>query len=132
MTIFTGNISQPAATRTVNVGGVPVLVTDFSVAENYQGHDGQKHTQFYRISIWRDKGAKLAKYLTKGRPITVQGRVKARAYINKDGVAACQLEMSNPQITFVTGNPEADDTAPAAPVVTDDMEMPFTEAVEAE
>ena len=105
MTIFTGNISKAAATRTVSVGGVPTLVTDFNVAENYQGGDGERHTQFYRVSLWRDKGAKLAKYLTVGRSITLQGRVKGRAYIDKNGVAQCQLEMANPQITFNTANP---------------------------
>ena len=105
MTIFTANISKAAVTRTVNVGGVPTLVTDFNVAENYQGRDGQRHTQFYRVSLWREKGAKLAKYLTLGRSITLQGRVKARAYVDANGVAQAQLELANPQITFNTANP---------------------------
>lgn len=125
MTIFTGNISKAAATRTVNVGGVPTLVTDFNVAENYQGRDGQRHTQFYRVSLWRDKGAKLAKYLTLGRSITLQGRVRARAYIDANGVAQAQLEMANPQITFNTANPTEEVDA----VVEGGEEMPFeTEA----
>jgi len=105
MTIFTGNISKAAETRTVDVGGVKTLVTDFNVAENYQGRDGKRHTQFYRISLWREPGAKLAKYLKLGRSVTIQGRVKARAYMTNEGVAACALEMSNPQITFNTANP---------------------------
>ena len=105
MTIFTGNISKAAETRTVNVGGVPTLVTDFNVAENYQGSNGEKQTQFYRISLWRDRGAKLAQYLTLGRSITLTGRVRARAYLTKDNKPACQLEMANPQITFNTANP---------------------------
>lgn len=105
MTIFTGNISKAAETRTVNVGGVPTLVTDFNVAENYQGSNGERQVQFYRISLWRDRGAKLAQYLTLGRSITLTGRVRARAYLTKDGKPACQLEMANPQITFNTANP---------------------------
>jgi len=123
MTIFTGNISKAAETRTVQVGGVPTLVTDFSVAENYQGGDGQRHTQFYRVSLWRDKGAKLAQYLSKGRSITLQGRVKGRAYIDKNGVAQCQLEMANPQITFNTANPGEVDATVEAPA-----DLPFDEA----
>ena len=108
MTTFVGNISKQAETRTVNVGGVPTLVTDFNVAENYRGANGERQTQFYRVSLWRDAGAKLAKYLTLGRPIQVEGRVKGRAYIDKNGQAACQLEMSNPRITFITANPTGD------------------------
>lgn len=121
MTIFTGNISKAAETRTVMVGGTPTLVTDFNIAENYQGRDGERHTQFYRVSLWRDKGAKLAKYLTLGRSITLQGRVKARAYIDKNGVAQAQLEMSNPSITFNTANP----AEVGAVEVPDGEELPF-------
>lgn len=113
MTIFTGNISKAAETRTVNVGGVPTLVTDFNVAENYQGSNGERQTQFYRISLWRERGAKLAQYLTMGRSITVTGRVRGRAYLTKDGKPACQLEMANPQITFNTANPTQDVDAEA-------------------
>ena len=123
MTIFTGNICADAVTRTVNVGGVDTLVTDFNLAENYQGRDGERHTQFYRISIWRDKGAKLKKYLTKGRSITVQGRVRGRAYIDKNGQPQCQLELANPQITFNTANPG--EVEAAMDPVTD--EVPFVE-----
>ena len=108
MTTFVGNISKAAETRTVNVGGVATLVTDFNVAENYQARNGERQTQFYRVSIWREPGAKLAKYLTLGRPIQIEGRVKARAYIDKNGQPQAQLEMSNPRITFVTANPKDD------------------------
>lgn len=119
MTIFTGNISKAAETRTVNVGGTPTLVTDFNVAENYVNSRGERQTQFYRISIWRERGAKLAQYLTLGRSITVQGRVRGRAYIDKNGQPQCQLELANPQITFNTANPTQDVEA----VVED---LPFT------
>lgn len=108
MTTFVGNISKAAETRTVDVNGAKVLVTDFNIAENYPGSDGTQKVQFYRVSLWRDRGAKLAQYLTKGRPVQITGRVRARAYMDKNGQPACQMEIANPQITFVTGNPTAD------------------------
>lgn len=136
MTIYTGNISKAADTRTVNVGGTPTLVTDFNIAENYQGGDGQRHTQFYRISLWRDKGAKLKKYLALGRSVTVQGRVKGRGYLTQEIVdqikagadwrkltIPCQLEMANPQITFNTANPTEVEEAVAGP-----EDLPFEPA----
>ena len=123
MTTFVGNISKAAETRTVMVAGVQTLVTDFNIAENYQARNGERQTQFYRVSLWREPGAKLAKYLTKGRPIQIEGRVKARAYIDKNGVAQSQLELSNPKITFITANPTAEVDA----VVAGDDEVPFIE-----
>jgi len=131
MTTFVGNISKAAETKTVMVGGVPTLVTDFNVAENYNNSRGERTTQFYRISLWRDAGAKLAKYLTLGRPVQVEGRVRGRAYLDKNGQPQCQLELSNPRITFITANPTQDvdavTEAPAAPEATEipEEEKPF-------
>lgn len=107
MTIFTGNIVADAKTRLVETSKGKTTVTEFSVAENYQA-GSERATQFYRVSLWRDAGAKLEKYLLKGRSITLQGRVKPGAYISKDGKAIAYLQMANPQITFNTANPTAD------------------------
>jgi len=117
MTNFIGNISKTAATRTVNVGGVPTLVTDFNVAENYRKADGTQGTQFYRCSLWRDKGAKLAQYLKSGRAVGISGRVKGRGYLTQEIVdqilagadwkkltIPCQLEIANPSIQLIGKN----------------------------
>lgn len=108
MTTFVANISKAAATRTVSVGGVPTLVTDFNVAENYSSRNGERQTQFYKVTLWRESGAKMAQYLTLGRPIQLEGRVRGRAYIDKNGQPQCSLEMANPRITFITANPTQD------------------------
>lgn len=123
MTNFVGNICQSAETKTVSVGGVPTLVTNFNVAENYQGRDGERKTQFYRVALWREPGARMAKYLTKGRPISLEGRVQGRAYIDKNGQAQCQLEISNPRITFITANPTDEVDA-----VVETADVPFPDA----
>lgn len=124
MTTFVANISKAAETRYVET--LKTTVTTFNVAENYQGRNGKRYTQFYRVSIWDKRGANLEKYLTLGRPISISGRVKASAYIDKDGKAQAQLEIANPQITFVTGNPGEVEAAaaPEAPVA---EEMPEDE-----
>ena len=108
MTTIIANISKEASTRTVNVGGVPTLVTDFNVAENKGFGENQK-TKFYRVTIWRDRGAKLAPHLTVGRPIYIVGDVDASAYINKEGKAVAQLEITNPaEIRLIGKKPTAE------------------------
>lgn len=121
MTTFVGNISKAAETRYVE--SLKTTVTDFNVAENYQDRRGNRQTQFYRVSIWDKRGAALEKYLTVGRPIQITGRVKGRAYLDKDNKPQCQLEMANPQITFITANP-AEVEAAAVPEVPAEEEAP--------
>jgi single-stranded DNA-binding protein len=124
MTIIIGNICNDATTKQVLVSGVPTLVTEFNFAENYSGAGGKRETQYYRISAWGETGAKQAKYLVKGRPLVLEGRVRGRAYLStKTGKPTCQLEMSNPHITYVTANPTQDvDAVTEGP----EMEIPTT------
>ena len=120
MTTFVGNISKAGATRYVET--LKTTVTDFNVAENYQGRNGKKYTQYYRVSIWDKRGANLEKYLTLGRPIQITGRVKAsKPYQDKEGNWVSGLEIANPQITFITANGSTEEVeaaaAPEAPAV---------------
>lgn len=113
MTTILANISKAAQTRTVNVGGVPTLVTDFNVAENTGFGDNQK-TRFYRVTVWRERGAKLAPHLTLGRPVYIVGNVDATAYIatkgENAGKAVAQLEITNPmEIRLIGKKPVAED-----------------------
>ena len=106
MTIFPANITANAETRYIEA--LKTTVTEFSVAENWRDRNGTQHTQYYKVDIWDKRGANLEKYLTKGRPVVITGRVSmGKPYLTKDGQPACRLEIHNPQIQFVTANQEA-------------------------
>ena len=119
-TTILGHICRAAETKTVMVKGIPTLVTTFSVAENYQAGGVQK-TEYYRISKWREPGAKLAPYLKLGRPVLVEGRVQARPYKDAEGNAKAGLEIVNATITFASKNPDD----PAEEIPADDESVPF-------
>lgn len=108
MTTILANISKEATTRTVKVKGIDTLVTDFNVAEN-KGFGENQRTKYYRVTVWRDRGAKLAPHLTLGRPVYIVGDVDASAYINKEGKAVAQLEITNPmEIRLIGKKPVAE------------------------
>jgi single-stranded DNA-binding protein len=113
MNVFVGigHISKAAATRTVNVKGVPTLVTDFTLAVN-EGFGDTQSTDFIRCSIWRDRGAKMAPHLTVGRSVTVKGRITCQAWIGSQGDNAgkpmAQLVMTNPAVEFNTAGAKAE------------------------
>ena len=103
-----GHVTKDAETRQVNVGNVPTLVTDFTVAAN-EGFGETQKTAYYRVSIWRERGAKMAPHLVKGRAVSVTGIPSASAWIDQDGKARARLEMSNPTVEFIgkkPGDPE--------------------------
>lgn len=117
-----GHVTKDAQTRTVTIKGAPVLVTDFTVAVNEGFGDTQK-TDYVRCSIWRDKGAKLAQYLTKGRAVTVKGAISCQAWIatqgENTGKAMAQLVMSNPAVELLGKNTNGE-TAEEIPFIPDE------------
>ena len=110
-----GHITRDAQTRTVNIGNVPTLVTDFTLAVN-DGYDSatgnSRYTNFYKVTIWRDRGAKLAPHLKKGRCVTVKGVPSATAWINNDGKAMPQLEIKDAQVELEGKKPGDPDELP--------------------
>ena len=109
--IMIGHITKDATTRTVSIKGAPTMVTDFTVAVN-EGFGETQKTDYVRCSIWRDRGAKLAQHLTKGRAVTIKGAISCQAWIGttgeNEGKAMAQLVMSNPAVEFIGKKPEAD------------------------
>ena len=108
-----GRITKDAETRTVKVAGVDTLVTDFTLAAN-EGYGENQTTEYFRVTIWRDRGAKMALGLKKGRILAVKGAVSARGWIDNEGKARAQLEIKNPSVQFIDKKPGDPEDAPEA------------------
>ncbi len=83
---ITGNITRDA--RLANTPqGVPVL--EFSVAVNdyERGRDDgwSGHTSFIDCALFGRRAEAIAGYLTKGRRVSVQGRLRQSRWIGDDG-----------------------------------------------
>ena len=99
-----GRVTKDAETRTVKVAGIDTLVTDFTVAAN-EGYGENQSTEYFRVTIWRERGAKMKPGLTKGRILAVKGAVSARGWIDQSGAARAQLEIKNPVVQFIDKKP---------------------------
>ena len=83
-----GNLTRDPELRTTQTG---VSVCSFTIAVNRRrpnnAEAGQPEADFFRITAWRQLGEICAKYLAKGRKVSVVGTVSASAYTGNDGVA---------------------------------------------
>lgn len=76
--VIAGRIGRDAETRTAGDG----TVTGFTVAVDVrQGRE--KTTNWWRVSLWGNRGEKLAQYLTKGASVTVSGEFSLSEYDGK-------------------------------------------------
>jgi len=75
-------------------------VVNFSVAvnESYRNKQGERveHTEYFNCAYWISTN--VAKVLTKGTLVELNGRVSARAWIGEDGEAHAALHFHTSQI----------------------------------
>lgn len=114
---FAGRIGNDAVTRQTKGGD---SVTSFSIAVD-ERKGGEKSTLWVDCSIWRERGEKLAPYLTKGTSVTVAGPITPDVY---EGKAKIRLDVQ--QLTLQGGakgdsQGSAKPSRAAAPADTDDI-----------
>jgi single-strand DNA-binding protein len=85
--VITGNLTRDPELRSTS-GGTPVC--DLRVAVNSRRKDGQSgewvdKPNYFDVTVWGAQGENCANYLSKGRPVAVEGRLDWREWEAKDG-----------------------------------------------
>ncbi len=91
--------------------GTPVC--SFTMATNERRKDrageNQDVTTWFKITLWGRQAETAAQYLTKGRPIYIEGRLRVEEWTDKDGRQRHTLEVNATDMQFVGGR--GDETA---------------------
>jgi len=125
--ILAGRLTRDPETRFTPSG---TAVTGFSLAVNRRyklNNEVKEEVSFFDIVVFGKQGENCAEYLSKGRPVLVEGRLKQRSW-ESDGVKRSKVEVVADNVQFL-GSPRgaaAEGSAPAepAPEAPDD-DIPF-------
>ena len=102
-----GNLTRDPELRYVPSGAA---VANFSVAVNrtYKDNAGEKKedVSFIRIVVWGKMAEICGEYLTKGRPVLVEGRLKSRSWEAQDGQKRSALDVVATTVQFLGSRPE--------------------------
>jgi len=85
--VITGNLTRDPELRSTG-GGTPVC--ELRVAVNSSRKDGQTgqwvdKPNYFDVTVWGAQGENCANYLSKGRPVAVEGRLDWREWEAKEG-----------------------------------------------
>lgn len=85
--ILVGNVGKDPEVRHLESG---VAVAQFSLAtsETYKDKSGNKTTQteWHNLVLWRGLADVAEKYVKKGDPLYIEGKIRSRSYDDKEGV----------------------------------------------
>ena len=131
--ILVGNLGADPEMRYTS-SGQPV--TTLRVATNRQWTDNegqsQKETVWFRVSVWGKQAEYCNQYLSKGRPVLVEGRLVPdpktggpRIWTGNDGVARASFEISAASVRFLGGREERTGTPFETPEEMPEDDIPF-------
>ena len=116
--ILLGRLTRDPEQRTTASGK---NVVSFSIAVDRQSQDAQ--ADFFNITAWDKLGDLVMQYLSKGRRVLIQGRLRQDSWEDKDtGKRQSRIEVTASDVTFLDG-PSGDNSGSAAPKTTKKEEV---------
>ena len=75
-----------------------------AVGRTWKGSNGelQEHTDFIPVVVWGPQAENCERYLSKGRPVLVEGQIRTRSY-EKDGQKRYVTEVQGDNVVFLGG-----------------------------
>lgn len=111
--ILMGRLTRDPEQRTTTSGRT---VVSFSIAVDRQTQDDQ--ADFFDVTAWEKLGELVMQYLSKGRRILVQGRLRQDSWEDKEtGKRRSRIEVVASDVTFLDG-PSGDTASSTANIST--------------
>ncbi len=105
--ILVGNLGRDPELR-YTPQGTPVC--SFSMATNERRKDkigeAQDYTTWFRVTLWGRQAETASQYLTKGRPVYIEGHLRVEEWTDRDGKPRHTLEVHGTDMQFIGGNRE--------------------------
>lgn len=100
-----GNLGQDPEVR-YTPGGQAVATFNIATSERWTDKAGQQQerTEWHRIVVWGKQAENCKEYLSKGRPVFVEGRMQTREWTDKEGKKRWTTEVNAQRVQFL-GSP---------------------------
>lgn len=102
--ILCGNLGRDPELR-YTPQGTPVCSFTMATNERRKDKSGefQDQTTWFRVTLWGRQAETASQYLTKGRPIYIEGRLRIEEWTDRDGKQRYTLEVHATDMQFIGG-----------------------------
>jgi single-strand DNA-binding protein len=111
--VLVGNLTRDPELRHTP-SGTPVCSLRVAVNTRRKDETGQwvDKPNYFDVTVWGQQGENTAQYLSKGRPVAIDGRLEWREWEAQDGSKRQAVEIVADSVQFLGGRMEGD-TQPA-------------------
>jgi single-strand DNA-binding protein len=136
--VMTGNLTADPELRALPSGSslCKLRIACNTRRKNANTGEWEDKPNYFNVTVWGDQGENAARYLARGRPVAIDGRLEWREWDTQDGTKRSAVDIiaesvqflgSRDQNTAANGDTPADvDSQPApVPVSAGDDDIPF-------
>lgn len=122
--ILIGNVGKDPEVRHLD-SGVAVASFPLATSETYRNRDNQKvtNTEWHNVVVWRGLADVAEKYVKKGNPLYIEGKIRTRSWDDKDGNKRYTTEIVADNMQML-GTKQSNEESASAPenIKTEDIE----------
>lgn len=111
----------------ITPSGVSVCSFSVAVERDFKNASGEKETDFFDVTAWRNTADFVANYFKKGRMIVIMGRLQAETY-EKDGQTRKAVKIVADSCYFGDSKPAGENSSGLAlgeEIVFSEDDLPF-------
>lgn len=99
--VLVGRLTRDPEVRYTPTGA---QITSFTIAvdRDFTTRNGERQTDFLDIQVWNKQAESCAKYLTKGKMVSVQGSIRTESYTDRNGVQRRAWRINANRVQFLT------------------------------
>lgn len=84
--------------------GRAVCQISLAINRTFTNQNGEREADFINVVVWDKQAENVSKYVTKGRLVSVEGRLQSRSYDDKDGKKVYVTEVVANNVQFLSTN----------------------------
>ena len=82
--------------------GRAVCQISLAINRTFANQNGEREADFINVVVWDKQAENVSKYVTKGRLVSVEGRLQSRSYDDKDGKKVYVTEVVANSVQFLS------------------------------
>lgn len=102
--IITGNLTRDPEVRTFSDSGTSVCsmrIACNTSRKNRETGQWEEQPNYFDITVWGAQGENCARFLKKGRPVAIDGRLRWREYTSKEGQQRQAVDIVADSVQFL-------------------------------
>jgi len=123
--IVMGNLTRDPEIR-YNPNGTAVANLGLAVNRRYkQGDENREEVSFFDVVVFGRQAENCSQYLSKGRPVLVEGRLQQRRWETDDGQKRSKVEIVAQNVSFLPKSGGGQAEGYESDTVIDEGDIPF-------